>query len=132
MGTARANGERIYDPSTVTTIRGQVVRLQPALSRRGQSDGVHVTMHVEGSGEISVRLGPSWYLEDRGFTIRTGDTLQVTGSRVMLDGAPALVARTVTKGDEQVELRDEAGVPRWSAGRSRSGQGVGHLRSGDS
>jgi hypothetical protein len=43
----------------------------------------------------------------------------------MLDGAPALVARTVTKGDEQVELRDEAGVPRWSAGRSRSGPAAG-------
>lgn len=66
---------------------------------------------LPGGGTISVHLGPAWFVENQELVIQPGDTLEATGSRVIFDGAPALIARTVAKGEEELVLRDEAGFP---------------------
>lgn len=45
------------------------------------------------------------------------DTIAMTGSRVMMDAKPAIIAAQIKKGDEVLKLRDENGVPAWSGGR---------------
>jgi hypothetical protein len=80
-------------------------------------DGLHVIMNAEGGEAIAVHLGPAWFVERHGLSLEQGDTLEVTGSRLVFDGAPALIARTVVKGERRLVLRDEAGIPAWSAGR---------------
>lgn len=37
------------------------------------------------------------------------------GSRVTFQGKPAVIAAEVKKGDEVLKLRDETGLPAWSA-----------------
>ncbi len=70
---------------------------------------------------IPVHLGPAWYIDKQTPHIETNDTISVIGSRVTMDGKPAIVAAQIKKGNEVLKLRDDNGVPVWSRG-SRGGQ----------
>ena len=55
---------RIYDPKTVETVAGEVVKIERFTPMRGMSSGVHLVLKT-GTGEVSVHLGPQWYLENQ-------------------------------------------------------------------
>lgn len=101
-----------YDPQTVETVSGEVVSIDKvAYGRRGYS-GVHLLLKTD-KGEISVHLGPSWYLDRQSLKVAPHDLIQVTGSRVTYDGKPALIAAEVKKGNESLRLRTAEGLPLW-------------------
>jgi hypothetical protein len=66
-----------------------------------------------------VHLGPQWYLENQDVKIEPGDRVEITGSRVTVQGKPTIIAAEVRKGDEVLQLRDAAGVPVWAGWRKR-------------
>lgn len=111
-----ASYDGIYDPQTVETVTGEVVGVCEAPPMKGMSNGVHLTLKT-GKETLSVHLGPSWYIMNQDTRIDVKDKIEVTGSRVMFDGAPALIAIEVKKGDETLKLRDGDGYPRWSGWR---------------
>jgi phosphoenolpyruvate synthase/pyruvate phosphate dikinase len=79
--------------------------------------GVHLTLQTN-KETISVHLGPAWYLEKQTPQIEANDTVRVTGSRVTVDGKPAIIAAQVKKGNDILKLRGDNGVSAWSgAGR---------------
>jgi hypothetical protein len=108
----------VYDPSTVETTRGKVLRVERA-PMAGMPDGVHVILELDGGATLVVHLGPAWFIESQPISIQTGDALEVTGSRVTADGAAVVVARKIVKGDQQLLLRNESGIPAWSGSRGR-------------
>lgn len=110
-------GSPRYDPSTETKIQGAVqeVREQPC-PNGGRCVGQHVTLKAE-TGTFDVHLGPADYWKKNGIELLKGDSIEVTGSRVLVDGKEALIAREVRKGDKTVTLRNAQGVPAWSGGR---------------
>jgi hypothetical protein len=107
---------RLYDPKTVETITGEVVKVDRVTPIHGMSGGVHLVVKTD-KGDVSVHLGPQWYLENQDVKVEPKDMVEVRGSRVMVQGKPAIVAADVKKGDETLKLRDEAGVPIWSGWR---------------
>jgi hypothetical protein len=48
--------------------------------------------------------------------IEVNDTIVINGSRVTIDGNPAIIAAQVKKGNEILKLRDENGIPAWRRG----------------
>jgi hypothetical protein len=115
-GPGMRHAARIYDPKTVETVSGDVVRVEHVPSRRGMGGGVHLVLRT-GDGTVAVHLGPAGYVERQDVKIAAGDRIQVKGSRVTVDGKPAIVAAEVKKGDQTLVLRDDAGIPKWSRGR---------------
>ncbi len=109
---------RLYDPKTVETITGQVVKVDRVTPVRGMSGGLHLVVKTD-KEEVSVHLGPLWYLENQDVKIEPKDTVEIRGSRVTVQGKPAIIAAEVKKGDETLTLRDEAGVPVWSGWKRR-------------
>jgi hypothetical protein len=109
---------RMYDPKTVDTVRGEVVKVDRITPMRGMSGGVHLVLKTD-KGDVSVHLGPQWYLENQDVKIEPKDTVEVTGSRVTVQGQPALIAAEVKKGDQVLKLRDTAGTPVWAGWRKR-------------
>lgn len=105
-------GPRIYDASTVTTVHGTVTAVNTITGRRGFS-GVHLTLQ-SGDQKSEVHIGPSYYVSSKGFAFANGDQVEVTGSKVNLNGADTLIAREVTKDGKVLTLRDEHGFPLWS------------------
>ena len=79
------------------------------------SSGVHVVLKTD-KGDVSVHLGPQWYLGNQDVKIEPKDTLEVIGSRAVVEGRPALIAAKVKKGEQVLELRDAAGMPRCGQG----------------
>jgi len=114
-----ASRTRIYDPSTVETITGKVTAVDTISSPRGMGGGIRVTLQTK-NGKIDVYLGPSWYLSQKsafGGSLKTGDELTVTGSKVSLRGTDVLIAAQVRRGSATLQLRDKDGYPLWSGGR---------------
>ena len=107
---------RMYDPKTVETLTGDVVKVDRITPMRGMSSGVHLVVKTD-KGDVSVHLGPQWYLENQDVKIEPKDKVVIKGSRVMLQGQPALIAAEVKKGDGVLKLRDDAGVPVWAGWR---------------
>jgi hypothetical protein len=102
-----------YDPGTVETVRGQVVKIErTGASRRGASRGVRIVVKTA-AGEILVGLGPSGYLDAQPVRIEAKDDVVVTGSHITYQGKPAIIASEVRKGDAVLKLRDANGTPVW-------------------
>ena len=118
VGASIALGQRNYDLKTVETVHGKVVSVEKTQGGR-RGGGLHLTLKTD-KETIPVHLGPAGYMEKQAVQVAAGDTITVTGSRVMFEGKPALIAAQVQKGNDIMTLRDKNGVPAWSgAGRSR-------------
>ena len=109
---------RMYDPTTVETINGEVVSVDRITHMTGMRYGVHLMVKTE-KGEISVHLGPGWYIENQEIKIEPKDKIEVKGSRIIFDGKPAIIAAEVMKEDKILKLRDKDGLPAWSGWRGR-------------
>ena len=72
-----------------------------------------------GKESLVAHLGPRWFLTEKGVSLATGDEVQLTGSRVTMDGAPALIVRQLRKGGTTIDLRNRVGVPMWGPARTR-------------
>jgi hypothetical protein len=113
-------GGRMYDPKTVETVKGEVVSVEKIPSPGGKGSGVHLTLKTD-KETVSVELGPDWHIEKQPVKIHAKDTIEVKGSRVMVQGKAAIIASEVKKGDQSLKLRDENGIPAWSGGGRRPG-----------
>ncbi|MBE9181464.1 DNA-binding protein [Oculatella sp. LEGE 06141] len=111
-GRMGAPASRMHDLSTVETITGEVIAVDTVSRRGGRSDGVHLRVAAQ-SGEVSVHLGPAWYLDQQGIQIESGDQVEVIGSRITMTNASTIIARQIRQGDRVLTLRDENGFPEW-------------------
>ena len=127
-GMGGGMGPVVYNPQTVTTVTGQVEKLEdlPSLGRGGgkgmQYRGVLLKTD---QGSLMVHLGPGWYLDEKKFVVKAGDTVSATGSKVTLDNQPGLIAREVTVNGTTLKLRDDKGLPVWQRMGSGGGKGRG-------
>jgi len=129
-GMGSGKGPAHYNPQTVTTVTGQVEKLAelPSLGRGG-GKGMHyrgVLLKTD-QGSLMVDLAPGWYLSDKKFAVKVGDTVSATGSKGFLANDPGLIAREVTANGMTLKLRDEQGVPVWH--RMGPGGGMGKAMS---
>lgn len=104
-GRARAAS---YDMATEASVSGTLAR-PPARGRMG----LYLSVQQPGGEMVDVRLAPRRYLADCGVSLRQGDELEVTGSRMTVGGSPLLIAREITKQGRTLEVRDRAGKPLW-------------------
>jgi hypothetical protein len=132
MGRGGGMGPMLYNPQTVATLTGSVEKLEELPSMgRGGSQGMMfrgVRLKTE-KGSILVHLGPGWYLDEKKFSVKVGDTMEATGSQVTLNNQPALIAREVKANGATLKLRDDQGLPVWrgmgpGAGPGKAGPGM--------
>ena len=90
-----------YEVSSETTITGTVEDvLQPHM---GRMMGTHLIVKTA-TETIEVHVGPSDFVTKEGFTFAKGDSIQVLGSKVTIDGKEALISREVTKDGKTLTL----------------------------
>lgn len=110
--------QSIYNTATVTTLSGTVQKIEK-ISNGGKNYGIHIIVKAQ-SGTIPVHLGPQWYMDGKMDNIKEGIHVVVEGSKVMVDGKPAIIARSVKAGDHTIQLRDADGRPLWSRSKMRN------------
>lgn len=106
-------GARMFDDSKIETVKGTVLSAEHSHSQKGgRSYSVHFLLKTD-DGLATVYLGPAWYLDRQRVKIRAKDLIEVTGSRVAMDGTDALIAVEIKKGNEILKLRDKSGAASW-------------------
>ena len=110
--------QRMYNPATVETVSGEVQKIDKITPMRKMGAGIHLVVKTE-KETIPVHLGPEWFIQRLDTKIEKGDKVDITGSRVTLEGKPVIIASEVKKGGEILVLRDNAGVPVWSGWRRK-------------
>jgi hypothetical protein len=113
----RQNLSRMYNPQTVVTIKGVVNEVERVQSGPGGYLSIHIKMGSE-EGIQTVHLGPAWFIEKE-MKIAPSDILEITGSKIIYNDTPAIIAAQIKMGDQTLQIRNEIGVPVWS----RSGMG---------
>lgn len=109
---------RLYDPTTVETVKGEVLAVESREPLRGMGQGFHLRLKTE-KEEIPVHLGPAWFIENQEIAIEEKDEVEVRGSRVRLEGKSAIIAAEVRKGEDILTLRDPDGRLVWAGWRRR-------------
>ena len=112
LGIHDTLAQRDYDAKTVETIGGKVLSIEKTAPAKRRGYWVDLMLQSE-KETIAVQLGPAWYIDKQTRRIEANDTIMVTGSRVMMDGRPAIVAADITRGNELLKLRDDNGIPVW-------------------
>lgn len=105
-----------YNLKTVETVQGMVVAAPRPTPKGGMPERAQLTLKTE-KETLTVYLGPGWFLEKQGMKISDLDRVQVTGSRITVQGQPALLAGEVRKGEQVLKLRNEQGQPLWRGPR---------------
>ena len=104
---------RLYDPKALVKLRGTVERVDQVVPMKGMGAGVYLALKTDAES-IPVHLGPQWYVEKQPVHFHAGDAVAVTGSRILCDGKPAILAATVQRGDDTAKYRELNGRPAWS------------------
>lgn len=117
------NYNRLFNPATIEEIKGSVVSVDKITPETGMSTGIHLMLKTEKGENISIHLGPSWYLDNQDIQFATGDAIIVKGSKIIYQNAPALIAMTVQKGEQVLTLRDKKGNPNWNGLQQGKGGG---------
>lgn len=109
---------RVFNPSTVETITGEVVSINRIKSTRGMYSGLRLIL-ITDKETLSVHLGPEWFFEKQNIKVKQKDKIEVRGSRVTFSGKPVIIASEIKKGGSVLKLRDRNGIPQWSGWRRR-------------
>jgi hypothetical protein len=100
-----------YDPATETKIKGVVGELK-LVPPSGGKPIVYVAVK-SAADPLEVFLCPKKFLDDMGIEFKSGEEIEVTGSKVKQDGTDLILAREVGKGGETLTLRFKDGKPAW-------------------
>lgn len=109
---------KMYKPQTVETISGTVIAVGEVTPMNGMETGMYVVVKTR-YNDVTVHVGPCWYLEHQNVIIASGDSIEVTGSKITLDGKTVIIAKQIKKGDQVLALRDMDGNPTWNAWKQK-------------
>lgn len=115
-GGGKGKGARNYDKASEITVKGTVEDVRHPTGQKGGS-GTHLTLKTD-QGTFDVHVGPSSYISSQQFAFAKGDTIEVVGSKMKVNGQDALLARQITKEGKVLSLRNEQGLPLWSRAAS--------------
>ncbi|NJR56252.1 MAG: DNA-binding protein [Acaryochloris sp. CRU_2_0] len=110
---------RMYNTKAIEILSGEIVSIDKFTPMPGMSYGIHLTLKTA-KEDISVHLGPGWYIEGQDIRLQLKDRIEVKGSMVTFAGKPVIMATQVKKGNDVLTLRDGNGLPAWSGWRHRS------------
>ncbi len=104
-----------------TTVGGTIVKVVKVRPLAGRYETVAVILKTREKGEVEVRLGPQFYLDNLGLRLKPGMTLHVAVQVVEVDGKEYWFARDVGLNGKKWVFREPDGAPVWRAFGRRGG-----------
>ncbi len=105
---------RLFDPSRIKRIDGKITDVEYSPPLPGMSVGAELTVESRGR-KWTVQMGPLWYLSRQDLAFKKGQEVQVTGSEIVLDKEPLLVATEIQIGKRRLKLREKDGAVVWQS-----------------
>ncbi|MBN9420700.1 MAG: hypothetical protein J0I12_34965 [Candidatus Eremiobacteraeota bacterium] len=107
---------QLFNPKTIATVKGKVILIDRASHPMpGMEPGFAAVLKTEKGEEVTVQVGPIWFTSyfKRKWDVKPGDQVEVTGSRVELNGKPVIMAMQGKKGNLAMTCRNKTGKPLW-------------------
>jgi hypothetical protein len=105
--------QQLYAQGDIQTVAGVVQSVDLVTPPGVRTQAVTVTLKT-GTETIPVQLGPESFVQRLAFRIEKGDKIEVTGSRISVDGKSLMLAAQIKKGAQALAIRNSAGVPAWA------------------
>jgi len=102
----------VYSTSDEGVLQGVVQDVHEFYCPISGDEGTHLLVKTA-DGTLHVHVAPTRFLRDKRLSFSKGDQIEVVGSRIVYNGHEALIARTVTRGDQTVASREPNGKPMW-------------------
>jgi hypothetical protein len=104
-----------YEPLSEVTLQGRVQEVKEYHCPISGTLGSHIVVKEEGvgAGVVEVHLAPVAFLKEYDIAIKSGDLVTIVGVRVVFDGKPAMLAKTVTVERDTYAFRNNKGMPLW-------------------
>lgn len=96
-----------YDKSAEVRVKGLIEDVKISAD-----DTVHLTLKSD-KGSLDVIVAPEKFLKEMEITFAKGDSIEVLGSRLTVEGNAVLLAREVTRNGDVILMRDEQGKGVW-------------------
>jgi len=104
----------LFNPGTVGTVSGEVVRVEQTLAGNGADYCVHALLQTP-KGQVTAILAAKGYMATQGLVITPKDRVTITGSLLSILNKPFILAMEV-EGDRTMKLREASGRPAWAVG----------------
>lgn len=111
-GPGTGAGVPPYDKTSETTVKGALDSVKQVDTPSGVK-GTRLYLK-QGGQTIEIYAGPANFFAKSGIVFTKGEALEVTGSKVDIQGASALLARQIKSGGKTIVVRDENGRPVWA------------------
>lgn len=102
-----------YDPATESVFKGTVEEVRDRECPVSGGMGSHLILRLADGTTIEVHLAPTKFVKTYELVFNKGDQVEVTGSKVKLEGADTIFAREVKRGNDDFVFRDKDGKPVW-------------------
>jgi hypothetical protein len=96
-----------YDMKSEVKLKGVIDEVKTSADNT-----VYVTLKSD-KGALDVFVAPEKFLKEMEITFAKGDSIEVLGSQLTVDGNVLLLAREVTRNGDVMTMRDEHGKPVW-------------------
>lgn len=107
---------QFYSMRTQVTFSGIVTGIQKISPMAGMDIGTTLLVkNDDGGGTAIVELGPTWYVDQQVAKVKSKQRVQVTGSKVLINGRGVILAKLVKVGNQVLALRRPNGSPYWDA-----------------
>ena len=104
-----AHGAALYNPATEVVVRGSIERVLDFTCPVSEGEmGSHLMLKTP-DGIVQVHLAPGRIMRSQHLSFAPGDRILVVGSKVRILGSNDLIAREITRGQEDFVFRDRAG-----------------------
>ena len=102
-----------YDRSTEVTLKGTVEKVSDRECPVSGGVGSHLVLKLSDDKTIEVHLATTKFVNTYELVFKTGEQIEVTGSKIMLDGVETIYAREIKRGTDTFVFRDKEGNPIW-------------------
>ena len=106
---------KLYNYRTVINFKGKIKGMEVAPPMSGMGNAVSLIVKSTSGTTWHVDVGPEWYVNNQQVHLKVDDEIQVTGSRVSIDGKDVILAEQIVKKKSVLALRRPAGRPYWDA-----------------
>jgi hypothetical protein len=108
---APSHGYR-YDTANQSAVEGIVEEVKDYQCPVTGTVGSHITVR-QGGDVIEVHLAPATFMKRYEIVINKGDKVAIQGAKIVFEGKPALLARTVAVNVTTYAFRNSEGKPLW-------------------
>jgi len=96
-----------YDKSSEVRVKGVIEEVTATADNT-----IHLTLRND-KGLHDVVVAPEKFLKEMEISFTKGDTIEVLGSEVVVDGSPVMLARELTRAGDTMVMRDDSGKAVW-------------------